>query len=111
MFGNPGSAVRRSSARRSAKIRDLRAMTAGRRSISRSTAASVRCRGRTCRRGANALVAGSAVFKGGTMEAYKANIAAIRNGRHWRAAKRSSRNKLPVRRMRVASSGELCASQ
>ena len=29
--------------------------------------------------GANALVAGSAVFKGGTMEAYKANIAAIRN--------------------------------
>jgi ribulose-phosphate 3-epimerase len=29
--------------------------------------------------GANALVAGSAVFKGGTMESYKANIAAIRN--------------------------------
>jgi ribulose-phosphate 3-epimerase len=29
--------------------------------------------------GANALVAGSAVFKGGTMEAYKANISAIRN--------------------------------
>jgi ribulose-phosphate 3-epimerase len=29
--------------------------------------------------GANAFVAGSAVFKGGTMEAYKANIAAIRN--------------------------------
>ena len=27
----------------------------------------------------NALVAGSAVFKGGTMESYKANISAIRN--------------------------------
>ena len=29
--------------------------------------------------GANAFVAGSAVFKGGTMESYKANISAIRN--------------------------------
>jgi ribulose-phosphate 3-epimerase len=29
--------------------------------------------------GANALVAGSAVFKGGTMESYKANIDAIRH--------------------------------
>ena len=29
--------------------------------------------------GANAFVAGSAVFKGGTLEAYKANISAIRN--------------------------------
>ena len=28
--------------------------------------------------GANAFVAGSAVFKSGTMEAYKANISAIR---------------------------------
>jgi ribulose-phosphate 3-epimerase len=28
--------------------------------------------------GANVLVAGSAVFKGGTAEAYRANIAAIR---------------------------------
>ncbi len=31
------------------------------------------------RAGANVLVAGSAVFKGGTADAYKANIAAIRN--------------------------------
>ena len=31
------------------------------------------------RAGANALVAGSAVFKGGTIDAYRANIAAIRN--------------------------------
>jgi ribulose-phosphate 3-epimerase len=29
--------------------------------------------------GANAFVAGSAVFKGGTAEAYTANISAIRN--------------------------------
>ena len=29
--------------------------------------------------GANAFVAGSAVFKGGTMQAYKANISATRN--------------------------------
>ena len=31
------------------------------------------------RAGANVLVAGSAVFKGGTAESYRANIAAIRN--------------------------------
>ncbi len=29
--------------------------------------------------GANVLVAGSAVFKGGSIDAYRANIAAIRN--------------------------------
>jgi len=29
--------------------------------------------------GANVLVAGSAVFKGGSVDAYRANIAAIRN--------------------------------
>jgi ribulose-phosphate 3-epimerase len=29
--------------------------------------------------GANAFVAGSAVFKGGTMDAYRSNIAAIRD--------------------------------
>jgi len=29
--------------------------------------------------GANAFVAGSAVFKGGTMERYKVNMSAIRN--------------------------------
>ena len=34
---------------------------------------------RVTRAGANALVAGSAVFKGGTQQAYAANIAAIRN--------------------------------
>ena len=38
-----------------------------------------RCRGPACRRRRQRFVAGSAVFKGGTMEAYKANISAIRN--------------------------------
>src|SRR5881409_1169307 len=35
--------------------------------------------GKLAAAGANAFVAGSAVFKGGTVEAYKANISAIRN--------------------------------
>ena len=35
--------------------------------------------GKLAAAGANAFVAGSAVFKGGTTEAYKANISAIRN--------------------------------
>jgi ribulose-phosphate 3-epimerase len=35
--------------------------------------------------GANVLVAGSAIFKGGTQAAYRANIAAIRNGATGRA--------------------------
>ena len=41
--------------------------------------------------GANVLVAGSAVFKGGKPDAYRANIAAIRNAAAWRAAKRRDR--------------------
>ena len=45
----------------------------GKRGITPETAPSV------ARAGANALVAGSAVFKGGTPESYRANIAAIRN--------------------------------
>ena len=50
------------------------------RSTSRSTAASRRTtRQLVARAGANVLVAGSAVFKGGKPEAYRANIAAIRN--------------------------------
>ena len=50
------------------------------RSTSRSMAASTPDNaGAVAAAGANALVAGSAVFKGGTMESYKANIAAIRN--------------------------------
>ena len=57
-----------------------RAWPAAGRSTSRSTAASRR-RPRAMSRaaGANVLVAGSAVFKGGTGDHYRANIAAIRN--------------------------------
>ena len=62
------------------KIARLRAMAGGRPidievdgGITPETAAQV------VRAGANVLVAGSAVFKGGTQDAYKANIAAIRN--------------------------------
>ena len=62
------------------KISRLRALAGGRPidievdgGITPETAPSV------ARAGANALVAGSAVFKGGTPESYRANIAAIRN--------------------------------
>jgi ribulose-phosphate 3-epimerase len=62
------------------KISDLRAMTVGRDidievdgGIGPDNAAALAAAG------ANALVAGSAVFKGGTMQSYKANIDAIRN--------------------------------
>src|SRR5213082_3419918 len=62
------------------KVSDLRAMTAGRPidiEVDGGVAADVA--GELAAAGANAFVAGSAVFKGGTMEAYKANISAIRH--------------------------------
>ena len=62
------------------KILDLRAMTAGRPidiEVDGGVAADVA--GKLAAAGANAFVAGSAVCKGGTMEAYNANISAIRN--------------------------------
>jgi ribulose-phosphate 3-epimerase len=62
------------------KIRRLHAMAAGRPidievdgGITAETAATV------TQAGANVLVAGSAVFKGGSQDAYRANISAIRN--------------------------------
>jgi ribulose-phosphate 3-epimerase len=62
------------------KISQVRAMCAGRPidievdgGVTAANAAEIAAAG------ANALVAGSAVFKGGTMDSYKANIAAIRN--------------------------------
>jgi ribulose-phosphate 3-epimerase len=62
------------------KIRDLRALAGGRPidievdgGVTSETAAEV------VRAGANVLVAGSAVFKGGNADAYRRNIAAIRN--------------------------------
>lgn len=62
------------------KISNVRAMCAGRPidiqvdgGVTAANAAEIAAAG------ANALVAGSAVFKGGTMESYKTNISAIRN--------------------------------
>ena len=62
------------------KIGDLRAMTAGRPiDIEVDGGVGPDVSGQLAAAGANAFVAGSAVFKGGTMESYKANISAIRN--------------------------------
>ena len=62
------------------KISDLRAMTAGRPiDIEVDGGVTPDVAGLLAAAGANAFVAGSAVFKGGTMDAYKKNIAAIRD--------------------------------
>src|ERR1700736_5279113 len=62
------------------KIQDLRAMTAGSPiAIEVDGGVGPDNSGQLAAAGANAFVAGSAVFKGGTMESYKANISAIRN--------------------------------
>lgn len=62
------------------KIRDIRAMTAGRPiDIEVDGGVGPDNAGALAAAGANAFVAGTSVFKGGTQEAYKSNIAAIRN--------------------------------
>jgi ribulose-phosphate 3-epimerase len=62
------------------KVSDVRAMTAGRPiDIEVDGGVGPDVSGALAAAGANAFVAGSAVFKGGTMESYKANISAIRN--------------------------------
>ena len=62
------------------KIGDLRAMTAGRPiDIEVDGGVAPDVAGELAAAGANAFVAGSAVFKGGTLEAYRKNISAIRN--------------------------------
>jgi ribulose-phosphate 3-epimerase len=62
------------------KIRDIRAMTAGRPiDIEVDGGVGPDVAGPLAAAGANAFVAGTAVFKGGTIEAYKSNISAIRN--------------------------------
>jgi len=62
------------------KVGDIRAMTAGRPiDIEVDGGVGPDTSGQLAAAGANAFVAGSAVFKGGTMESYKANISAIRN--------------------------------
>jgi ribulose-phosphate 3-epimerase len=62
------------------KISDIRAMCAGRPiDIEVDGGVSDKVAGQLAAAGANAFVAGSAIFKGGTMESYKANIDGIRN--------------------------------
>src|ERR1700759_1985682 len=62
------------------KISDLRAMIAGRPiDIEGEGGVDPDVAAQLAAAGANAFVAGSAVFKGGTTEAYKANISAIRH--------------------------------
>src|SRR5260221_14635587 len=62
------------------KIQDLRAMTAGRPiDIEVDGGVGPDVAVPLAAAGANAFVAGAAVFKGGTMVSYKANISAIRN--------------------------------
>ena len=62
------------------KVSDVRAMTAGRPvDIEVDGGVGPDVSGALAAAGANAFVAGSAVFKGGTMESYKTNISAIRN--------------------------------
>jgi ribulose-phosphate 3-epimerase len=61
------------------KISDLRAMTAGRGiDIEVDGGVSAEVSGQLAAAGANAFVAGSAVFKGGTVAAYRTNIDGIR---------------------------------
>jgi ribulose-phosphate 3-epimerase len=80
MSVNPGFGGQKFIAGAVDRIARLRALAAGRPidievdgGITPETAA------QCARAGANALVAGSAVFKGGTRDSYKANISAIRN--------------------------------
>jgi len=80
MSVNPGFGGQEFISTATEKIARLRAMAGGRPidievdgGITPETAPLV------ARAGANVLVAGSAVFKGGTRESYRANIAAIRN--------------------------------
>ena len=62
------------------KVGDIRAMTAGRPiDIEVDGGVAPEVAGALAAAGANAFVAGSAVFKGGTMESYKTNISAIRD--------------------------------
>jgi ribulose-phosphate 3-epimerase len=62
------------------KIANVRAMCAGRPiDIEVDGGVTPAVAGQIAAAGANAFVAGSAVFKGGTMDSYKANIDAIRN--------------------------------
>ena len=79
MSVNPGFGGQAFIPPRSRRSRACARCAARGRSTSKSTAASPRTPPRWSRAGANVLVAGSAVFKGGKPDAYRTNIAAIRN--------------------------------
>jgi len=79
MSVNPGFGGQAFIASALGKIRDLRAMTAGRDiDIEVDGGVTPDTAGPLAAAGVNAFVAGSAVFKGGTIEAYRTNISAIR---------------------------------
>ena len=76
----PASAARNSFPTPLAKVRNLRAMAGGRPiDIEIDGGITPEVAPEVARAGANAFVAGSAVFKDRTPESYRANIAAIRN--------------------------------
>jgi ribulose-phosphate 3-epimerase len=80
MSVNPGFGGQKFISSAVGKIRDLRAMIAGRPiDIEVDGGVAPDVAGELGAAGANAFVAGSAVFKGGTMESYKANMDAIRS--------------------------------
>jgi len=80
MSVNPGFGGQSFIASALEKISNVRAMCAGRPiDIEVDGGITPEVAGRIAAAGANAFVAGSAVFKGGTAAAYKTNIAAIRN--------------------------------
>jgi len=80
MSVNPGFGGQAFIASALGKISDIRAMTAGRPiDIEVDGGIGPDVAGQCAAAGANAFVAGSAVFKGGTADAYKTNISAIRN--------------------------------
>ena len=87
------------------KIRDLRAMTAGRPiDIEVDGGVSAAVSGQLAAAGANAFVAGSAVFKGGTMEASRPTFSRSATRRNWPAARRC--RAIPWARRDIAVAGE-----
>jgi ribulose-phosphate 3-epimerase len=80
MSVNPGFGGQKFIASAVDKIRNLRAMAGGRPiDIEVDGGITAETAPLATAAGANVLVAGSAVFKGGSADAYRANIAAIRN--------------------------------
>jgi ribulose-phosphate 3-epimerase len=80
MSVNPGFGGQKFIPESLAKVRNVRAMAGGRPiDIEIDGGITPQVAPEAARAGANAFVAGSAVFKDGTPESYRTNIAAIRN--------------------------------